>query len=212
LGEILRAGNGDYHQTLSLIKIRCRLWVEGGHSPWYPRNSMTAQSLTTERLLLRRWREQDVEPFAAICADPEVMRYIGSGAVRSYEQTQASVAAFEQEWDQKGYGLFAVELRESGQLIGFTGLSEPTFLPEILPAVEIGWRLARSSWGNGYATEAARAALRFGLTTLRLPELVSIYVVGNEASARVIRKLGMRFDRDTIHPGCDRRIRVFRTS
>ena len=172
---------------------------------------MTAHSLTTERLLLRRWREQDVEPFAAICADPEVMQYIGSGAVRSCEQTRASVAAFEQEWDEKGYGLFALELRESGELIGFTGLSEPKFLPEIMPAVEIGWRLARSSWGNGYATEAARATLRFGLTTLRLPELVSIYQVENEASARIMSKLGMKFDRDTTDPRTDRRIRVFRT-
>ena len=173
---------------------------------------MTFHSLMTERLLLRRWREQDVEPFAAICADPEVMRYIGSGAVRTYEQTRASVAAFEEEWDEKGYGLFALEVRELGRLIGFTGLSEPKFLPEILPAVEIGWRLARSSWGNGYATEAARAALCFGLNTLRLPELVSIYQVGNGASAQIMHKIGMRFDRETIDPTNDRRVRVFRSS
>src|SRR5262249_22355319 len=120
-------------------------------------------SFETERLLMRRWRDDDVEPFAAICADPEVMRYIGSGTVRSVEQARASIRGFEREWENKGFGIFALQLLEGGQLIGFTGLSEPSFLPEIMPAVEIGWRLSRASWGKGYATEAARAALNFGL-------------------------------------------------
>jgi RimJ/RimL family protein N-acetyltransferase len=169
-------------------------------------------SFETDRLLLRRWRDDDVKPFAAICADPEVMCYIGSGAVRSIEQTRASILAFERDWEKKGYGIFALEILESGQLIGFAGLSEPNFLPEIMPAVEIGWRLSRAAWRKGYATEAARAALNFGLTVLSLPEIVSIYQVANEASGRIVQKLGMKFDRETIDPSCGRRVRVFRTS
>jgi RimJ/RimL family protein N-acetyltransferase len=172
---------------------------------------MFSDALETDRLLLRRWRDNDVDPLAAICADPEVMCYIGSGAVRSIEQTRASIHTFERDWDKKGHGIFALEIRESAQLIGFTGLSEPNFLPEIMPAVEIGWRLSRAAWGKGYATEAARAALNFGLMTLSLPEIVSIYQVANEASGRIVQKLGMKFDRETIDPSCGRLVRVFRT-
>lgn len=160
--------------------------------------------------MLRRWKAADIEPFATICGDPEVMRYVGSGASRTVEETRATIRAWEWEWDQKGYGLFAVELLENGRLIGFAGLGEPTFLPEIMPTVEIGWRLARSAWGRGYATEAATAALRFGLHDLRLPEVVSIHQVGNDASAGVMRKIGMTFDRETVDPSCGRTVHVFR--
>ena len=160
--------------------------------------------------MLRRWRSDDVEPFAAMCCDPEVMRYIGSGATRPIEQAAASILAFERAWEEKRYGLFAVELRASNQLIGFTGLAEPTFLPEIMPAVEVGWRFARQSWGNGYATEAARAVLDFGLVELGLPEIVSIHQVGNDASGRIMQKLGMRFDRETIDQTCGRLVHVYR--
>ena len=101
-------------------------------------------------------------------------------------------------WEEKGYGLFAVEL------LGFTGLAEPAFLAEIMPAVEVGWRFARQSWGNGFATEAARAALDFGLVKLGIPEIVSIHQVDNHASGRIVQKLGMRFDRDTLDQTCGR--------
>ena len=94
---------------------------------------MTGPSIQTERLVLRRWKLADIEPFAAICADPEVMRFIGSGVTRTVEETSRSIRTWEREWDQKGYGLFAVELLKTGELIGFTGLAEPTFLPEIMP-------------------------------------------------------------------------------
>jgi RimJ/RimL family protein N-acetyltransferase len=173
-------------------------------------SSVADHSIQTERLVLRRWTLADIEPFASICADPEVMRYIGSGATRTVEETRRAIRAWEREWDQKGYGLFAVELLETGQLIGFAGLAEPTFLPEIMPAVEIGWRLARSAWAKGYATEAATAALRFGLDDLHLPEIVSIHQVGNDASAGVMRKIGMTFDRETVDPSCGRTVHVFK--
>ena len=172
---------------------------------------MSTPAISTSRLLLRRWLAKDVEPFAAICGDPEVMRYIGSGVTRSAEQARASIGAFEREWDENGHGLFAVERLDNGRMIGFTGLSQPAFLPEIMPAVELGWRLARDSWGSGYATEAARAALDFALTELRLPGIVSIYQKENGASARIVEKLGMRFDRETRDPTCGRLVEVYRT-
>jgi len=168
--------------------------------------------ITTSRLLLRRWRGEDIEPFAAMCSDPEVMRYIGSGDTRTREQAAAAILTFETMWEEQGYGLFAVELLGSEQLIGFTGLAEPTFLPEIMPAVEVGWRFARQSWGNGFATEAARAALDFGLVKLELPEIVSIHQVDNRASGRIMQKLRMQFDRETLDQTCGRLVRVYRTS
>lgn len=172
---------------------------------------MKGPAITTERLLLRRWRAEDVAPFAAICGDPEVMRFIGAGATRTPAQAAASIRGFERAWDAQGYGLFALERREGGELIGFTGLSDPTFLPEILPAVELGWRLARASWGRGYATEAARAVLDFAERELGLRGIVSVFQSENAASARIVRKLGMRFERQTRDPSCGRLVEVYRT-
>lgn len=168
--------------------------------------------LKTERLLLRRWRSQDLPAFAAMCSDPETMQFIGSGSTRTVEQTKRAVINFEREWDEKGFGLFALELLETNAFIGFTGLSEPTFLPEVMPVVEIGWRIQRTHWGHGYATEAARAALDFGLIDLELPNIISIFQVENEASRKIVSKIGMRFDRQTIDPTCDRVVEVYRLS
>lgn len=171
---------------------------------------MGKHAITTGRLLLRRWRVEDIEPFAAMCSDPDVMRHIGSGSTRTREQAAAAIRAYETDWEEKGYGLFAVELLDSNHLIGFAGLAEPAFLPEIMPAVEVGWRFARQSWGNGYATEAARAALDFGLVTLRIPEIVSIYQAENRASGRIMKKLGMHFDRETLDQTCGRLVHIYR--
>lgn len=172
---------------------------------------MSQPLIKTGRLLLRRWRDEDVEPFAAMCSDPEVMRHIGSGATRTRAQAQASIEAYERGWEENGFSLFAVERLDDGSFLGFTGLSEPTFLPEIMPAVEIGWRLARHNWGNGYASEAAQAALQYGLEDVGLSEILSIYQAENHASERIIQKLGMLFDREAIDPTCGRLIRVYRT-
>jgi len=155
---------------------------------------------TTPRLLLRRWREDDLEPLAAMNADPEVMRYIGDGSVRDRQQTATGLAQVEREWDERGYGLFAVEVRKTGRLAGWVGLAVPAFLPEVLPAVEIGWRLGREYWGAGIATEAARVVLRFGFDDVGLDRIISIRHVDNRASGRVMEKLGLRFDRKTVVP------------
>jgi RimJ/RimL family protein N-acetyltransferase len=173
---------------------------------------MSQLPIETGRLVLRRWRDDDVEPFAAMCGDPEVMRYIGSGATRTRAQAQASIDAYEREWEANGFGLYAVELLKDGRFVGFAGLAEPTFLPEIMPAIEMGWRFARQNWGKGYASEAAQAALGFGFKTLGLSEIVSVCQAGNHASARITQKLGMRLDRETIDPTCGRLVQVYRAS
>ncbi len=169
-------------------------------------------TLETPRLVLRRWREEDVAPMAAIHADPEVMRWIRDGSVRDEQQTRRGIEAWESEWESQGFGLFALELRSTGKLAGFTGLSVPHFLPEVMPAVEVGWRLGRSHWGQGLATEAAAAAVRFGFEERGLERIVSIAQVGNDASERIMTKLGMRPVRETVSPAGGRRVRVFELS
>lgn len=165
--------------------------------------------LDTPRLILRRWRDDDVAPMAAINADPEVMRWIGDGAIPSAEQTRTGIEACERGWVANGFGLFAVQVRATGELAGFTGLAVPHFLPEVMPAVEIGWRLGRPFWQQGLATEAARAALDFGLVDCDLEQIVSVVQIGNNASGRVADKLGMRPERETVDPSCDRPVRVY---
>ena len=168
-----------------------------------------AVMLETDRLLLRRWRDDDVAPMTAINSDPHVMRWIGDGSTRDEQETRSRIRAIEREWDAVGFGLFAVEIRATGQLAGFAGLAVPYFLPEVLPAVEIGWRLGRPFWNQGIGTEAARAALRFGLIDRDLARIVSIAQVGNDASERIMAKLGMRVERETTDRTCTREVRVW---
>ncbi|MEM8983385.1 MAG: GNAT family N-acetyltransferase [Pseudomonadota bacterium] len=174
---------------------------------------MRKSVLKTSRLTLRRWNlDSDVDPYTDICADPEVMRWIGDGTTRSRSECAASIAAFEAAWDQLGFGLFALEEHDSGALIGFAGLAVPTFLPAVMPAVEIGWRLKRSHWGQGYATEAARRVLEFGFDRCRLDEIISIHQVGNDASARIMQKLGLQFRTALVDPTCDRPVHIYAAS
>lgn len=155
----------------------------------------------TERLILRGWRNDDLDALTAINADPEVMRFILDGSVRDRRQSAESLRRAVANWQEHGYGLFAVEVRDTGALIGWAGLAVPEFLPEVLPAAEIGWRFGRESWGHGYATEAAAAALRFGFLDRGLDRIVSIRHVDNVRSARVMEKLGLAHDFDTVVPG-----------
>ena len=174
-----------------------------------PSRSLDATSLETPRLLLRRWRSDDLDGFAAVNAQPEVMRYIHDGRTLDRAATAERIATYQRHWDEHGYGLYAVEVKETGELAGFTGLAVPVFLPEIMPAVEIGWRLGRAHWGRGLATEAAQAVVAHTRAELGLRRLVSIHVVGNEASARVMVKLGMTLERETVQPDTGRRVRVY---
>lgn len=160
--------------------------------------------------MLRRWRVGDAVAFAQINADPEVMRFIGRGHVLGRGLSDDLIARFEREWDERGFGLWAVAHRDDarGELLGFCGLSVPSFLPEVLPAVEVGWRFARAAWGNGYATEAARAAVAFGFAEHDVGEIIAIVDPGNERSLRVAEKLGMTPRPDRIHPGTGKRVSV----
>ena len=127
--------------------------------------------LGTARLLLRRWREEDLEPFAALNANPEAMRYFPSPMTR--EQSNAFAVQIDATLKRRGWGLWAVEVVGQAPFIGFVGLNEPGFEAHFTPAVEVGWRLAPAAWGNGYATEAAGAAIAYGLQTVGLDEIVS---------------------------------------
>ncbi len=152
--------------------------------------------MQTERLILRRWRPDDREPFAALNADPEVMRYFPAPLSRA--ESDAFVDFCDARIESEGFGWWALERRDTRAFIGFTGLSRPSFMP----AVEIGWRLARSAWGHGYATEAARACAAFGFDTLELEEVVSFTAAGNARSRAVMERIGMTRDPadDFEHP------------
>lgn len=158
------------------------------------------QKIETARLVLRRPVPGDVGPLAQINADPEVMRYIGDGQVRTAEQTAEGIERATREWGERGHGMFAVDRRDTGAFIGWVALAVPEFLPEVLPAVEVGWRLARAQWGRGFATEAAREALRFGFESCGIDPIISIRHVRNDASRRVMEKLGLHFDFETTVP------------
>jgi len=143
----------------------------------------------TERLLLRRWREDDREPFAALNADPAVMEHFPARLARA--ESDAFVNRIGAQLDERGWGLWALEVRETGAFIGFTGLAVPRFEAHFTPAVEVGWRLARSAWGFGYASEAARAAVAVGFGELGLDEIVSFTASANTRSRAVMERIGM---------------------
>ncbi|AQS71732.1 GNAT family N-acetyltransferase [Streptomyces pactum] len=147
--------------------------------------------LRTDRLVLRRWRDSDLEPWAAMNADPEVREHLGDLLTR--EQSDASVARFQADFDRRGYGWWAVEERVTGDFVGFAGLDE---VDDGMPftGVEIGWRLARSAWGRGYATEAALTVLTHGFDTLGLPEILAVTTATNLRSQAVMRRIGMTRD------------------
>jgi RimJ/RimL family protein N-acetyltransferase len=155
--------------------------------------------LTTARLLLRPWRESDLEPFAAMNADPVVMEHFPS--VQTREESDAMAERIMAKMASQGWGLWALEVVGGEAFIGFTGLAVPAFEAWFKPCTEIGWRLARSAWGHGYATEAARAALAYGFDTLGLEEIVSFTALTNQRSAAVMERLGMRRDGEFDHPG-----------
>ena len=157
-------------------------------------------SMCTPRLILRPWRPEDVEPFAAMNADPLTMRFMPGLLTR--EQSEALVALFEAHHRLHGFGVWALEVPRVAPFIGYTGLQRVGFAAPFAPAVEIGWRLAPAHWGKGYATEAAQAALRTGFEDLNLDQIVSFTVAANKPSWSVMERLGMHRDasEDFDHP------------
>jgi RimJ/RimL family protein N-acetyltransferase len=147
--------------------------------------------ITSERLILRIWKESDFAPFAAMNADPAVREYFPS--LLTKEQSDTAARHFQAGIARNRFGVYAAELRTTGEFIGFIGLQTMDFaIPGVAqPAVEIGWRLARALWGKGLAAEGARAMARHALDVLRLEEIVAITVPANVRSRRIMEKLGM---------------------
>lgn len=147
--------------------------------------------LETERLIVRTYKDSDIEPFYEMCSDPAVMRFFPK--LLSKEESQAAIDRFEASQKDNGYAFWALESKEDGQFVGFTGLNSPPFDADFTPCVEIGWRLRSDYHGRGYATEAARACLHYGFHHLELDEIVSFAPVVNQPSIHVMKKIGMRF-------------------
>lgn len=150
---------------------------------------------------MRGWTDEDRLPFADLNADPEVMEHFPARLTRA--ESDAMMDRLVRHFDQHGFGLWAVEAEEG--FIGFTGLAVPRFHVDWMdhreqPVVEVGWRLRRSAWGHGYATEAARACLHYAFDVLGREEVVSFTVVGNSRSRAVMERLGMRQVATYDHP------------
>jgi RimJ/RimL family protein N-acetyltransferase len=168
---------------------------------------MSAPRLETERLVLRMFRQDDLEPYAAMCADPEVMRYLGDGKTLDRANAWRQLAMILGHWQLRGYGLFALEEKATGALVGRAGIFEP----EGWPGFELGWMLRRPSWGKGYATEAARRVLRHAFAEMGREHLISLIREGNAPSIRVAERLGERlqgraviFGQEALVYGIDR--------
>jgi 3-dehydroquinate dehydratase/shikimate dehydrogenase len=157
-------------------------------------------TIKTKRLILRPWKEEDSEPFAALNADPRVMEYFPS--TLSKEKSDHSISLMSGHIEKCGWGFWAASLIKTDEFIGFIGLEDVHFKAPFTPAVEIGWRLAFKHWGKGYATEGAKAALLYGFETLNLSEIVSFTAVQNMRSRAVMERIGMHHDSkdDFDHP------------
>ncbi len=154
----------------------------------------TPIELQTDRLLLRAWRPEDLVPFAEMVADPEVMRFFP--ATQSTAEAAALMERVHAHIAEHGFGLWALERKDSGAFIGFTGLGvvgfEAPFCKPDSPTIEIGWRLSRQAWGQGFASEAARASLACAFEQLQLPEVVAFTVPANLPSRAVMERIGMQ--------------------
>lgn len=161
---------------------------------------MSVDTITTERLLLRPWSESDVAPFAQMNTDPEVVEYLPSPISES--ESRQFVRRIQDHFAEHGYGLYVLEKREDGSFLGYTGLNWAAFESHFTPALEVGWRLVRDAWGQGFATEAARACMAGIFLETDISEIVSFTVPANTRSAAVMQRLGMTRDPadDFIHP------------
>ncbi len=144
----------------------------------------------TKRLLLRQFRDSDIDAYAAMCADPEVMRYLGARSVLSRSDAWRQMAMFAGHWQLRGFGMWAVEERASGSLVGRVGLH----FPEGWPDRELAWTLARPYWGRGFALEAARAALAYAFGPLEWHRVISLIDPDNRRSIRLAERLGEQLE------------------
>lgn len=157
------------------------------------------REVRTDRLRIRDWTLDDLEFLVEMFAKPEVWRFpFGRGLSREETETYLRRKIQAQDWGTASPS--ALEERSTGRLLGYVALSPPDWLPEVMPSIEIGWRLDPSAWGKGFATEGAQALLAYGFRHMALSEILAIYEPENIASGRVMQKLGMRFDREAVHP------------
>lgn len=154
--------------------------------------------IETKRLILRPWREEDLEPFACMNADSRVREYFPS--VLSSEESHRQAASHIRHITAEGWGFWAVSIKGGAPFIGFIGMQKIDFLPDIPPTVEIGWRLAHPFWGQGFATEGALASLKYGFDKLHLPEILAFTARDNIRSQTVMKKIGMSYVKDFDHP------------
>ena len=154
--------------------------------------------IETERLWLRQWKETDYPPYIAMNQDKEVMEYFP--ALLSEEKSRQHIDSIQLSIEQNGYGLFAIERKDTLSFIGFTGFAHPKFDAFFTPCIEIGWRLARDQWGLGFATEAAKACLAYGFNTLQFSAIHSFTSVLNTRSEQVMKKIGMQKAGEFDHP------------
>lgn len=156
--------------------------------------------IETERLILRTWKKEDADPYFQINQNPKIIEFI-RGPI-TMEQVNDFISAVNRQSDKHGYTLWAVELKETGELMGFIGLNYIDWESHFTPAVEVGWRLGSQFWGKGYATEGAKASLDYGFKQCGLKEIVSFTVPANIRSIRVMEKIGLKRDvnGDFAHP------------
>lgn len=157
--------------------------------------------IKTARLGLRNWTENDLVPFAEMCADAEVMRYFPKPLTTS--EVAALIERFQKHFDEFGYTYFAVDELATGKFIGFTGLMYQTYEAPFTPNADIGWRLKQNAWGKGFASEAATACLDFGFKTIKLSAIYAVCPKQNQPSEGVMKKIGMHYDTKFIHPALD---------
>lgn len=158
--------------------------------------------IETPRLRLRDWQEADFEPFSQMNADEEVMKFFPK--TLSKQESDAFAQAIIAEIKEFGFGLYAVEVKETSEFIGFIGFHRATFESDFTPCIEIGWRLKKEEWGRGYATEGAKACLQYGFEELGFDEIYSFTAAINEPSKHVMRKIGLQFVKEFDHPRIDK--------
>jgi len=165
--------------------------------------------IETERLLLRRFTWDDLDDLAEIFAKPEVFWFPEHRGLTREETATMLQNRFIDPWEEQGFGHWAVLRKEDERLLGYEGLAIPRFLPEVLPAVELGYRFDPDAWGRGYATEAGAASLSYGFDVAGLERITAIYHIENVRSGLVMERLGMRVERDTKHPESGEPLRVY---
>lgn len=153
-------------------------------------------TLTTDRLLLRPFREDDLDAYHAVIASPQVVTALASARVPTRDDAWEQMAVFLGQWALRGHGQWALEERASGRLVGRAGLHQPERVD--WPGLEVGWTLHPAAWGNGYATEAGRAAISYAFGVLDRDEVVSIIAGSNTRSQSVARRLGMTWGEDRL--------------